>query len=163
MAKSLSRSWRFRRTTGTTPFTTSATVSASVRWCTAWFTSATCRWGACFRYNHDALHHRPAGQSRWPGPGWTNSRWVIPFDLMMFWAAPFIALQYFPLQLMEPADKQSFNLLLVIHLMQCFFLSAPCLPLAPSFHHPPPLRTWSINMWFPLLSRRSWRSRTWEF
>lgn len=42
-------SWQFRRTTVTTLSTTSATVSVLVRWCTAWFTSATYRYGARLR------------------------------------------------------------------------------------------------------------------
>lgn len=44
---SLSCSWRFRRTTATTPSTTFATASVLVRWCMAWSTSATYRYGAC--------------------------------------------------------------------------------------------------------------------
>lgn len=49
MNNSLSSSWRFKRTTVTTLSTTFAIASASVRWCMAWFTSATYRYGACSR------------------------------------------------------------------------------------------------------------------
>lgn len=42
-SNSLSSSWRFRRTTATTPSTTSVTASVLARWCMAWFTSATYR------------------------------------------------------------------------------------------------------------------------
>lgn len=45
-------SWRFKRTTVTTLSTTSATASASARWCMAWFTSATYRYQIIWIKSH---------------------------------------------------------------------------------------------------------------
>lgn len=47
MNNSLSSSWQFRRTTVTTLSTIFATASVLVRWCMAWFTFATYRYGPC--------------------------------------------------------------------------------------------------------------------